>query len=44
MKIPIHSTRGKAFIIVDIQPEYLNHRNKNINDNTLKLINTINYD
>ena len=44
MKIPIHSTRGKALIIVDIQPAFLNDRNNYIIDNTLKLINSIHYD
>ncbi|MDO8656340.1 MAG: isochorismatase family protein [Nanoarchaeota archaeon] len=43
MKIP-HSGRKKALIIVDVQPAFMNKRNKYILKNIVQLLKTISYD
>ena len=43
MQIP-SSPRSKALVVVDVQPSFLNARNKNVVQNILKLLSTTKYD
>ncbi len=43
MKVPI-SNRMKALVIIDVQPAFLNNRNRNIVENIIRLINGVKYD